>query len=56
MSEAEAVWYEVRGFDGFHWEFVADFDTREEAHQYAQASDVMGHYENYHVRRTTGVL
>lgn len=49
-------WFELRGFDGFRWEFIADFDTSKEAHKYARESDVMDYYENYHVRRATGVL
>lgn len=48
-------WFELRGYDGFRWEHVADFTTREDAHEYAQLSDVMAAYENWHVRRATGI-
>lgn len=48
------VWFEVYGYDGFGWTFIADFDTREEAQRYADTSDVMSTYEDYRVKRYSG--
>lgn len=28
------VWFELWGFDGFRWEFIADFETKEDAVAY----------------------
>lgn len=48
------VWYEVWGDDGFRWEFIADFETREEAEEYADQSPVMGDYISYRIRKCRG--
>lgn len=43
------VWFEVYEYDGFQWEFVADFDTREEAERF-----VVGHSGDYRIEKAKG--
>ena len=47
----QATWFELWGHDGFQWEFIADFDTRDEANGYAQEND-FGYDPVRTVRRT----
>lgn len=48
------TWFDLYGYDGFLWEFVAYFDSREEAEDYADESEVMSTYETYHISRVRG--
>ena len=50
----QSVWYELYGYDGFQWVFVADFDTRDEAEDHMDESEWL-EYEGMRVRRITGL-
>lgn len=52
MSEYD-TWFELWGFDGVRWEFVTDFDTREDAELY-QPVEELG-YEQTRIRKCKGV-
>lgn len=49
------VWYEVWGFDGFKWEFLADFDTRQAADEWNAFGEVAGTYEDSMVKKGRGL-
>lgn len=49
------TWYELEGYDGFHWEFIADFDTRELAEQYVkEVPENMDWYEHHRIKKCKG--
>lgn len=54
MSEDQAVWFELRGHDGFRWEFIADFDTYEDAEQYD--NDHSFDYDQTDIVKVRGIL
>lgn len=49
------TWFNLYGYDGFMWEYIADFDSREEAEEYADKGDIMSVYENYRIERERGL-
>lgn len=44
------VWYRLWGSDGTQWLYVADFDTRAEAQEYADTSDAVTAYDDIRIR------
>lgn len=52
--EDQQVWWELWGFDGFRWEFIADFDSR----YFAQVHDGENDYgyEQTRIKRVYGTL
>lgn len=52
----QAMWFELWGYDGVQWEFIADFDTREAAHLYDDdPRTVCGSYEQTRIKRVYGL-
>lgn len=50
------VWFELWGYDGFTWQFLADFDTRAAAHAFkADPMSAAADYEESRIRRVAGV-
>lgn len=49
------TWFNLYGYDGFLWAYIADFDSREEAEEYADKSEVMSVYEDYRIKRERGL-
>jgi hypothetical protein len=47
------TWFELWGSDGFNVEFIADFDTREEAEAYDKAYD--HGYQETRIKRAFGI-
>lgn len=50
----QSFWYELRGHDGFRWEFVADFDSYEAAKQHDDENDYG--YEQTRIIKVRGIL
>lgn len=48
------TWFELYGDDEFQWHFIADFDTREQAEEYARMSPVMGDYMSHRIKKCRG--
>ena len=52
----QAMWFEVWGYDGIQWQFIADFDTRTDAEQYSRREPAaLEGYGSARVRRQTGL-
>ncbi len=47
--EDQQIWFELWGFDGFQWEFIADFETKEDA--FAYEGPALDLYDYLKVRR-----
>jgi hypothetical protein len=50
--QEQQVWFELWGFDGFRWEFIADFDSRVYAERHDQENDYG--YEQTRIKRVYG--
>jgi len=48
------TWFELHAYDGFQWVFIADFDTREEAEEYAKMLGVMDDRPDCVIRKSRG--
>lgn len=49
------AWFNLYGYDGFMWVYIADFDSREEAEEYADKGDIMSVYEDYRIQIERGL-
>lgn len=50
----QEIWFEVYGYDGFRWVFVADFETRALADHYRITSEVCADYDRTCTTRRAG--
>jgi hypothetical protein len=50
----QLTWFELWGWDGFQWEFIADFDTRDQAHRCDEENDFG--YDETRIKRVFGTL
>lgn len=51
----QQMWFEVWGFDGFAWQFIADFDTRSDASRFIYSpTSAATDYDSVRIRRQFG--
>lgn len=51
----QVTWFDLYGYDGFQWEFIASFDDHRAAQIYDLESEVMATYEDSRIRRRKGL-